>query len=176
MNIEQNDAQNTLLQFVNYYLERRRQTVIEVMIYFRPNLVILYGLEQILNLEKTFETKYHKKIADHLQWLSKHPKHFSGIWKHVWKYQLHGIGCELRHLVTNEYYDWDIQHPMRFSTFELYRYLQWYVNHAKDTTFLTLKEFNIPNTKHGLSDLLQAIKSDAHLQIISDGHWVLQSS
>jgi hypothetical protein len=53
-----------------------------------------------------------------------------------WKYLLHGAGCSLKNVQTNEPLDWDCPNPKAFDKLFFYQHLEWRVNAQQDENAL----------------------------------------
>ena len=103
-----------------YFLERQRLVML-AMLDVSPVLLTMDGAD-ILSIDLTpyielFQEK-HAHIQDPMDM-------YQGIWKRDWKYRLHGIGCKLTHIHTNEPLEWDApnSHAFRFDWF--WEHLMW---------------------------------------------------
>ena len=114
-------------RLVHHYLHRRRETVIVALVEMRPDLLRQENVEQLFDLPDLDQ-----RIANFVSRYNRGEVAFRGIWRDVWDYRLHGIGCEMRHRQTGEYLDWDINNPNTFYTSEMDNHLQWRMTHQPD--------------------------------------------
>ncbi|MBZ0296044.1 MAG: hypothetical protein K8L99_26020 [Anaerolineae bacterium] len=58
----------------------------------------------------------------------------TGYWgvNQEWKYFIHGLGCKLVHVTTQEPIEWNAPNPKSFDKYWFINWLKWYVNHAED--------------------------------------------
>jgi hypothetical protein len=109
------------------YLARRQETVITAMIELCPEFILYEGLNFVFKIPD-LETK--AKVSR--QRYERGETKFRGIWANEWEYRLHGIGCELKNLLTGEMFDWDISNPNTFLTGEFYFHLLWRCKNQRD--------------------------------------------
>ncbi len=136
---------------IRQFITRRRETVIEILVERRPDLVKGLELESILGVSQEENnarvTAIREAVGDGTyQW--------SGIWRSQWKYRLHGNGCELVNLDTEERFNWDVGDPLVFFTGEIGSYLKWQAQAQPDNpNIITCREI-INNPKILLLPLL----------------------
>jgi len=114
-------------ELIKYYIERRRYTVIMALLEMRPDLIITENLQDVFPLSELED-----KVKEFIEKYNKGEVHFSGYWNKDWLYKLHGSGCELKHVLTREFFDWDISDPLIFSKAEFQQHLEWRCLHNKD--------------------------------------------
>jgi uncharacterized protein DUF6896 len=107
-------------KLVNDYLKRRKETVIEILLEFRPDLIRQENLSNLFPIVDLDE-----KITEFVKKYTNGQIAFRGIWRKVWQYRLHGIGCELTHIHTKEHFNWDIGDPSTFYLTEFISHLEW---------------------------------------------------
>jgi hypothetical protein len=100
------------------YLNRRRETVVQIMIERRAPLIKHYNIDKILkvDIEPYCQDFYENQEIYTIQ---------RGIWKGEWEHYFHGIGCRLTHIQTKEYFDWDVSDPRYFDMGEFAYHLVW---------------------------------------------------
>ena len=110
-----------------HYLQRRRETVVEILLETRPQAFEWY------------EQEYGPHGIDLKPYFSKfdgHPREVEfqqrGIWRNEWEHYFHGIGCRLTHLQTGESFDWDVSNPAHFYNGEFFSHLEWRVEHQSN--------------------------------------------
>ena len=160
-------------QFIQQYISRRQDIVVEAMIQFRPNLIIALDLEDHFKLDdleariKYYEVNY-----------KDNSEHFTGIWNGEWQYQLHGIGCEMLNIITGEYFDWDMSDPAIFSSYELFRYMRWcwYEKKARDEITKTIIDWMKDISLSRLNTLLKILETSGKISSKSDEEWYCANS
>ena len=157
---------STMKDFIKLYLLRRRNIVGEILIHFRPNLIKSLRLTDVLAVED-IDSRYHFFLK-HYQ---NDGEHFKGIWQKKWKYQLHGIGCEAKHLETGEYFDWDIGHPYEFSSIEIYHYLVWFQSQNLQDDKIKILRSWFPNLSKEVIDKLLTELARENIVYLYDGIW-----
>jgi hypothetical protein len=104
-----------------YFLNRRLETVVQILIERRAPLLKHFAVDKSLNinLEPYCQAFYENEEAAYLEQ--------SGIWNGEWQYYFHGHGCRLTHIQTGEYFDWDASDPRHFYAREFAGHLKWRV-------------------------------------------------
>ena len=123
---------NVAIAFHNlvwHFIKRRFETVIPALVELRPDIILQLELTEVLNADLEDVKKRSFLIR---RQLDEGSFLWSGIWNNEWGYRLHGLGCELVHLHTDEKFDWDAQDPYIFYTGELGFYLYWRIHHSAD--------------------------------------------
>lgn len=105
-----------------HYIQKRLKTVVPALIELRPDIIVQLELQDYLNADIE---NLSKKMPDIQRQLDIGTFQWTGIWNDKWAYRLHGLGCELVHLETNERFDWDANDPYIFFTGEFGMHLHW---------------------------------------------------
>jgi hypothetical protein len=111
---------HTGYELIRYYLQRRRETVIQALLEMRPDLVVSEGLHHVFDVPNLAS-----QIAQFLERYQQKQLKFRGRWGDTWHYNLHGTGCELIHDLTGELFDWDMSNPLVFTKTEFECHLKW---------------------------------------------------
>jgi hypothetical protein len=128
MNVPDNRILVVGQKLVKFYLTRRGNTVVQALIELRPDLIVQH------NLQDTFPVhNLAHKVQEFITKYNKSEVLFEGIWRKEWRYRLHGIGCELNHLHSEEHFDWDISNPSLFYIGVFQSHIKWRCqNHITD--------------------------------------------
>jgi hypothetical protein len=110
-----NEVVDALRHLILHFIERQ-QIVIQAMIQFRPDLIRSFEIDKTLGIE--IEAQYQYFLKNYLG----NDDIFQGIWNKDWRYRLHGHGCKLENINTNEPLEWDAGDPLAFD-------LNWFGTH-----------------------------------------------
>ncbi len=146
------DAMDSL---VRYFVARRASTVVKALIDLRPDIIVTLELYQSLNIRKDDVNEKAKLVDTKIREGS---YQWTGVWKTEWAYRLHGDGCELIHMNTDERFNWDLGDPYIFFTGELQLYLNW----------LTKAHLSNPDVKV-YSEWYQKNTGNTHIDILLNG-------
>jgi hypothetical protein len=110
---------------IAYYIQRQRLVVLALVDVCSAALANA-GVTSILGIDlapyiEAYEDGHYTQI---------------GIWKNDWQYRHHGIGCELRHLKTGEYFDWDAPDPDAFYMGVFSDHLKWRMKYEADDPYV----------------------------------------
>jgi len=116
------DMVNPLRNLLAYFIERQRLVVL-AMIELNPKLLIPAN-SHFLGIElKPYI------VADNIRQSQDTSSLQHGIWKQEWKYRLHGLGCQLINLNTQEILEWDAPDPRSFRVDWFWQHLEWRFQH-----------------------------------------------
>jgi hypothetical protein len=116
-----------------YFLNRRRETVVQIMIERRAPLLKHFGVDKTLKIDLE---PYCREFYENQEAYTEQQR---GIWRAEWEHYFHGHGCRLTHIQTKEYFDWDASDPRYFRAWEFIHHLQWKIRtdpHNSDIAIL----------------------------------------
>jgi len=176
-------AEQELYQAIVYYIERQ-QLVVQAMLDLKLdiNAIGKFGalawsydesssennLSQIDGLlQHTFD-EHQREILNARKYAIEGKVSRKGVWKdrtgQEWNYQLHGGGCLLQNILTQEPLDWDCPNPKAFDIFFFSRHLDWRLTTSQtDNVLIHLRELRVEHdTIYSLIDMLleKLIKHD----------------
>lgn len=146
-----------LRNLIIHYLNRRRETVVEIMIQLRAPIMKQYEIETILGIDLTSYCNAFKERDDNPLW------HQRGIWRGEWEHWFHGIGCRLTHLKTGELFDWDASDPRHFFAWEFIHHLNWRIENETDVNLELLKHWEWTRNSYDLEKYFDVLE---HQQIL----------
>jgi uncharacterized protein DUF6896 len=168
-------AKQELRQAIVYYIERQ-QLVVQAMLDLKLdiNLIGKFGalawsydesssensLSQIDSLlQHTFD-EHQREILYARKYAIEGKVSRKGVWKdrtgQEWSYQLHGGGCLLQNMLTQEPLDWDCPNPKAFDIFFFSRHLGWrLITSQMDDSLIYLRKLQIEHDSiYSLTDIL----------------------
>lgn len=149
-----NDVVDAIHSLIRRFIKRRCETVILAMIDLRPDIIMDYKFYKYHEIDMEVTIEKAEKIRKDIRGAS---YDWDGVWNNEWKYHLHGDGCELTHLRTNERYDWDVNDPNIFFTGQLISYLDWIKSvSVNDVNVITYKSWE-KESSLGLAVLLECL-------------------
>ena len=113
--LELNSYQSAIWALVNRYLARQ-VVVCSALKELRPDILILAegkrSVDELLQARASY---------------AKAPQ--SGLWgkDNEWRYFVHGKGCKLTHIITNEPLEWDAPDLTAFDKWWFVNYLEWLI-------------------------------------------------
>jgi hypothetical protein len=147
-------AKQELYQAIAYFIERQ-QLVVQAMLDLKLDLNAIgkfgaYGwvssassIDGKRNLDMFSQeliNERQRELFNSVKYAEKMKVPGLGSWRDKsgveWKYLLHGAGCSLENVLTNEPLDWDCPNPKAFDKFFFYRHLEWRVNAQQDENAL----------------------------------------
>ncbi len=153
--------------FIAYYIQRRRNTVVQAMVALRPDLIKMHNLMELLGLQndeidESVNSFRNQQIEGQVQQ--------EGSWNNQWKYQLHGHGCELVNTQTSESFDWDVADPSIFFTGELLAYLKW-ITHRNPDIPIDVSKNLLTLVSTDLNKSLELLVQNDSLKKLNDNTW-----
>jgi hypothetical protein len=116
------------------YLNRRRATVVQIMIERRAPLLKHFGVDKALKIDLE---PYCREFYENQEAYTEQQR---GIWRAEWEHYFHGHGCRLTHMQTKEYFDWDASDPRQFEVREFAGHLGWRLqNEVEDSDLAILR-------------------------------------
>ena len=130
-------------QIVKYIY--RQKIVLSAMRDIRPDLVMRTRGEGI--------PKDHKKITrDYIR------SSQLGFWgkENEWEYFIHGIGCRLKHIKTQEPIDWDSGDLRRFDLSWFISHLEWSIIHESENKDVSVIKDYLDQSGGSLQDVIKS--------------------
>jgi hypothetical protein len=121
---ELNDVQQLILTLIQQFVERQ-SIVLEAMkdLYFDPGM----WLDETPRSWSILSRQYSLKSP-------------MGIWikdSVIWKYRLHGPGCDLVNQETGEPVQWDAPNLRRFDRYWFFNWIYWWIEQNQDQAVFT---------------------------------------
>jgi hypothetical protein len=175
-------AKQELYQAIAYFIERQ-QLVVHAMLDLKLDLDAMgkFGASGWVSRVSSIDGKSHldtfsqepinerqREFFNAVKYAEEMKVPGLGSWRDKsgfeWKYLLHGAGCSLINVQTNEPIDWDCPNPKAFDKFFLYRHLEWRVNARQDENDLKwMKELL------GEFDSLRLLVNSLFADLLQDG-------
>ena len=120
----QPDAIHTLRNLIAYFIERQRLVVL-AMVELAPAFLTVDNPNRLpIDLAPYLDAFDARRAA-----MTDPDELHQGIWKHDWRYLIHGIGCKLTHIHTGEPVEWDAPDPLAFRFDWFWQHLAWRIDH-----------------------------------------------
>jgi hypothetical protein len=161
INIEMDDFRQYIIDSILFYIERQKY-VPKALLDISPRHLLMVNDENFRKILQPYIELYDEKIntlnQSNLQ---------TGIWNE-WRYWIHGIGCRLTHLHTQEPLEWDAPDVNGFRFEWFWAHFLWRrENHKQDT--LVEKYWSSEYHLHSERQIFMLIANLAIIQTREDG-------
>jgi hypothetical protein len=168
-------AKQELYHATVYYIERQ-QLVVQAMLDLKLDInaigkfgALAWGYDELSNesslaeidhlLQNTFD-EHKREVLKARKYAMEVKVSRKGVWMddtgQNWNYHLHGGGCLLQNIQTQEPLDWDCPNPKAFDSYFFARHLDWRLNtNQADEDIRNLRELLIEHDSiYSLTDIL----------------------
>lgn len=168
-------AKQELYRAIVYYIERQ-QLVVQAMLDLKLDInaigkfgALAWGYDELSNesslaeidrlLQNTFN-EHKREVLSARKYAMEIKVSRKGVWRDVtyqdWNYHLHGGGCLLQNIQTQEPLDWDCPNPKAFDSYFFARHLDWRLNtNQADEDISNLRELLVEHDSvYSLTDML----------------------
>ncbi len=141
----------TMYHLISLFVSRQT-LVFEALRELRPQILISTGAMVKDQIETVHKSRFDTPPT--------------GYWgaNQDWKYFLHGLGCKLVHITTQEPIEWDAPDLKSFDRYWFINWLKWYVNYSEEKDSISfLKSMNSNTIDIFALEMLSKLEADKML-------------